>query len=326
MIEFLTNNSWLSPQIDFLLFLQNLRVSHFSMFDNFFLSVTIIGEFWLPLTICAIVYWCIDFKSGIYLFSLSSFNVYFAHLIKMIACVYRPWVLSDKIKPVQKAIALAAGYSFPSGHSSQASAILGGLAFLLRKKVLISILLILYVLLVGFSRMWLGVHTPQDVVVGFLIGFSLVFVTNFIINWAEKNKDRYLYLFSAVNLLIILALIYICYFNTYPSDFVNGELLVNTRHSIQTVVFCYGNISGLLSGLFLCRRFFPFNPKDVSIKRRLIRGIIGATIIIISFKFGVINLFCKECDFKIVYFFSFLEGFFVTAIYPLIFSKMRIKI
>ena len=325
MIEHLSNECWINTQIDFLLFLQNIRTSHFNYLNDLFLSITIIGEFWLPTVICAIVYWCIDLKAGIYLFSLSSINMFFAHLFKMLACVYRPWVLSEKIHPVDKAIALAAGYSFPSGHSAQASALLGGLAFLNRKKVWLAVLLVLFVFLVGFSRMWLGVHTPQDVIVGFLIGFSLVFILNSVINWAEKNPNRYLYLLGLLNTAIILVLIYICYFNCYPMDYVNGKLLVDPHHSVQVSIYCFAYVSGVLSGAFLCRRYFPYNPKDGSIKERFSRGIIGAAIVIILFKLAMKYLFCGACDFKIVFLLSFLSGFFITAIYPFIFSKIKLK-
>lgn len=321
MIELLSNESWLRPQIDFLLFLQNLRISHFSMFDNLFLSVTIVGEFWLPVLICSIVYWCIDFKSGMYLFALSSFNMFFAQLFKMMACVYRPWVLSDKIHPVEKAIALAAGYSFPSGHSAQASALLGGLAMIYKKKFIIPILLVLFALLVGFSRMWLGVHTPQDVIVGLFIGFSLVFMLNSVINKAEKNTNIYLYLLGITDFAIAAILVYICYFNSYPLDYVNGELLVNPLRSIQASVFCYSFIAGILNGVFLCRRFFPFNPKEFSLKSKLAISFIGTLCILSTFPTIIKNLFCQACDFKIVFILAFIIGFFVTGIYPLIFSK-----
>lgn len=324
MIECLSNNSWISPQIDFLLLLQNLRICHFSMLDNLFLSITVVGEFWFPTLICAIVYWCIDMKSGVYMFSLSAFSIFFVHLFKMIACVYRPWILSNKIHPVEKALALAAGYSFPSGHSGQASALLGGLAFLLRKRTWIAISLTLFVLVVGFSRMWLGVHTPQDVFVGLIIGFSLVFVMNSIINWAEKNKNLYLYLILIINTAITVVLIYLCYFNCYPVDYVNGKLLVDPRHSLQVSIFCYGFIAGILNGLFLCRRFFPFNPQNIYLKRKIIRGTIGSFIIIILFKLGIKYLFCCSCDFKIVCTLAFLCGFFITALYPLLFKKLNI--
>lgn len=323
MIEFLSDKSWLAPQIDFLLFLQNIRTTNFPMFDNLFLSITKIGEFWVPALVSAIVYWVIDMKAGIYLFSLSSYNVFVAQIFKMVACVYRPWVLSDKIQPVKKALALAFGYSFPSGHSAQAASLLGGLAFLIREKLLASILLVALVFAVGFSRMWLGVHTPQDVIVGLLIGFSLVFILNYVINWAEENKNRYLYLIGITNFMVLLILLYICYFNSYPVDYINGEILVNPYSSIKATVWCYGYVCGILNGAFLCRRYFPFDTKLLNLKTKFLKAALGSLFLIVLMKFSMIFLTGEGYNFKVAFIIPFLCGLFVTAIYPYVFDKFK---
>ena len=205
MIEFLSNPDWLRPQIDFLIYLQNVRINCSDIFDKFFLSVTVFGEFWLPTLICASVYWCIDFKAGIYLFCLEGFNKIFAYMFKMLACVYRPWILDSRIHPSALAIHHAGNYSFPSGHSAMSSSVLGGCAYLLKHKIW-STILICIVLLVGFSRLWLGVHSPQDVVCGLLIGFCLVFILYYLINWADKNPDRYIWLIAIIDVLAISSL------------------------------------------------------------------------------------------------------------------------
>ena len=82
MIDFLSNPEWIRPQMDFLVFLQNIRINSSILFDKLFLVITIFGEIWLPTLVCAIVYWCIDFKKGIYLLSLESLNRFFAHFLQ----------------------------------------------------------------------------------------------------------------------------------------------------------------------------------------------------------------------------------------------------
>ncbi len=323
MIDCLSNSSWITPQIDFLLFLQNIRVNCPDIIDKFFLSITIFGELWLPTLICAITYWCIDFRAGIYLFSMEGFNSLFTHFFKMIACVYRPWVLSDKIHPSELAIPYAKGYSFPSGHSAMSSSVLGGVAFLVRHKKFTCILLVGLILLIGFSRLWLGVHTPQDVVCGLLTGFCLIFILNKLIKWAEKNPDRYLFLTIITDIFAALALIYICYFNQYKMDYVQGELLVNPAKSIYVTILIYGYMLGLLNGCFLCARFFPYNPKEIPAKKRIAIGIIGGISIIVMLKSiagyvfgtGVLSL-------KIGFPIMFIIGLFITLIYPVIFQRI----
>ena len=188
MIDFLSGPDWLKPQLDLLLFLQNIRTSHSEIIDKFFLSITVLGEYWLPTVICAIAYWCIDFRAGIYLFSLQGTNILISHFFKMIACVYRPWILDDKIHPSALAVPYAKGYSFPSGHSAMSSSVLGGVAYLMRRNKFVCIFLVSLVLLVMFSRLWLGVHTLQDVFGGLLIGLVLIFAVNKTVDWAEKDK------------------------------------------------------------------------------------------------------------------------------------------
>ena len=324
MIDCLSNPEWIKPQIDFLLLLQNLRIGHFEVFDKFFLSVTVFGEYWLPTLICAIVYWCIDFKTGIYLFSLNSFNIIIAHLFKMIACVYRPWVLDNRITPSELAVPFAKGYSFPSGHSAMSSSVIGGVAYLLRHKKLIVLLLVFLILLVGFSRMWLGVHTPQDVVIGFLIGFSLIFGVNGLINWAEKDKNRYLYLLAGIDIFVILSLIFVFCFNNYRVDYVNGEILVNPEGLKYHTIVLFAYALGLINGCFLCRRFCPFEPKDVSPKRRIVRGIVGTVILILMLKYIFEYVVMNHVNCTMAVILMLFVGVTVTLIYPVIFSANKL--
>lgn len=322
MIDCLSNPSWLNPQIDFLLFLQNIRIAQPEFIDKLFLSITIFGEFWLPTLICAIVYWCIDFKAGLYLFTLEGFNSVITHFLKMLACVYRPWVLSNKIHPSKLAVPFAKGYSFPSGHSAMSSSVLGGTAFILRRKPIICILLICLILLIGFSRLWLGVHTPQDVVCGLLIGLASIFIVDRIINYAEKRQNRYLILAFILNITVALILLYICRFNTYRTDYVSGELLVNPAKSIYSTVVIYGFLLGLLNGAFLCRRFFPFDPHKTTIKNRITIGIIGSIFIVAGLKNIVGYIIMNELPTKIVFLAMFITGLFITLLYPIIFKSI----
>ncbi len=323
MIECLSNPSWINPQIDCLLFLQNFRIGHLEALDKFFLSITIFGEFWLPTLICAITYWCIDFKSGIYLFSLESSNILLTHFFKMLACVYRPWILNNSLHPSELAVPFAKGYSFPSGHSAMASSIIGGVAYLVRNKKWLCATLIGLILLIGFSRLWLGVHTPQDVICGLSIGLILIFAINSLINWAEQNKNRYLYLTGIVDILALLALIYVDFFNSYRIDYVSGELLVNPQKSIYVTSVVYGYALGLINGCFLCRRFFPFNPKEGTLKNKIIRGIIGTILLLLLLKFVLEYIIMNTLSIKIAISIMFIMGLFVTLIYPVIFKKFQ---
>ena len=326
MIEFLSNSNWINPQIDFLTILQTIRTEHFEFLNKIFLSITILGEIWLPILICSIVYWCVDTKFGIYLFSLFGFQLLTAQLFKMIACVYRPWILSDKVHPVELAITAAKGYSFPSGHSATAASVLGGLAYINKNNKIICAAIISLIFLVGFSRMWLGVHTPQDVVTGLTIGFILVFWMNAAINWAEKNRNRYLFLSLIIDIFAVLALIYICYFNKYPYDYIAGKILVNPQGAIYSSINCFGYAIGLINGAFLCRRLTDFDAKNGSLKSKFIRGITGAILIFLLLKFLGGFIFQNTLDYKLTFLITAFIGFFITFLYPVIISKFNLRV
>ncbi len=322
MIDILSNPDWIKPQMDFLVYLQDIRVHCPNLFDKIFLSITVVGEFWLPTLICAIIYWCIDFSAGIYLFSLEGFNKLFAYLFKMLACVYRPWILDSRIHPSELAIPYATGYSFPSGHSAMSSAVLGGYAYLLKRKIWSTILICL-VLLVGFSRLWLGVHTPQDVIVGLLLGFSLVFVLSPLIKWAEQDRNRYILLTVIIDILVVIALIYIYFYNTYRMDYVSGKLLVDPQHLKRDTLITFGYSLGLINGCFLCAKISPFNPKETPLKQRIIRGIIGAIGIIILVKYAFEYVLLGPLQTLCAASLAFFIGIIITLIYPFIFTKLK---
>lgn len=89
------------------------------------------------------------------------------------------WILKiifQRARPTFHRIIEANGYSFPSGHSMAAFSMYGALAFLVWKHVptvigrVITILLsALFIVVIGISRIYLGVHYPSDVIGGYLI-------------------------------------------------------------------------------------------------------------------------------------------------------------
>ncbi|MBR1373550.1 phosphatase PAP2 family protein, partial [bacterium] len=238
----------------------------------------------------------------------------------------RPWILSNSLHPSELAIPYAKGYSFPSGHSAMTSSVIGGIAYLIRKRKVLCTFLVILILLVGFSRLWLGVHTPQDVVCGLLTGLFLVFVANFLINWAEKNRNRYLYIAGLVNILAIMAIVYIKFFNTYRIDYVSGEILVDPERTIYFTIITYGFALGILNGCFLCRRFFPFNPKEFLLKNRIIIGIIGAILLFILLKYLLEFIIMNVIALKYATTLMFIFGLFITLIYPFIFTRFKNKL
>ncbi len=322
--EFLTNPDWLNPQLEYLIRLQNIRLHLGPVFDNFFLNITKLGELLIPTLFMCIIYWCIDFEAGVYLFLLNSVGLFFSKFFKMIACVYRPWIYNSNIVPVGDAVKMAAGYSFPSGHCLMAATSWGGIAFLIRKHKILCTLIILSILLIAFSRNYVGVHTPQDVWFGVFTGLIFVFVIHYLLKWCEKDKNRYFYLMAVMNLIVIASMFYVI-FKQYPADYIGGKLLVNPAKAIYISVLYAGWIMGLFNGAILCKRFFPYNAKESSLVTRIVRGFVGALILLLIFPHFDDYLFSQIRDYKVAFSMMFCTGLFITAIYPFIFTKIKLK-
>jgi undecaprenyl-diphosphatase len=92
---------------------------------------------------------------------------------------------------------LPASASFPSGHAFFAASCLGGLAVLvtsrvrsLALKIGLWVLTLALILLIGFSRVYLGVHYPSDVFAGYAV--AVVWVTAVAVGdrMASRRKHR----------------------------------------------------------------------------------------------------------------------------------------
>lgn len=142
-----------------------LEKIRFPLLDEIMLLVTRFGEETAFLVAALIVFWCVDKKKGYFLMAVGFIGTLANQFLKLICRVPRPWVIDPEFTILEQAREAAAGYSFPSGHSQSAVGTFGAIAAFTEKKWL-KWLCIAIAVLVPFSRMYIGVHTPSDVLVG----------------------------------------------------------------------------------------------------------------------------------------------------------------
>ena len=154
----------------FLYFLESIRNP---ILDALFALVTHLGEETFFLVIAILFFWCINKREGYYILITGLVGTVLNQIAKLFFRIPRPWDLDSNFNIIESARAEATGYSFPSGHTQNIAGTYGAIAAYnpTKRKTAVCVTIIV---LVAFSRMYLGVHTPLDVIVSLLLALALV--------------------------------------------------------------------------------------------------------------------------------------------------------
>ncbi|MCQ2379921.1 MAG: phosphatase PAP2 family protein [Victivallaceae bacterium] len=267
------------------------------------------------------IFWSINKECGVSaLFSFAIAPV-FNGLAKSIACAYRPWIRDPNIVPPPMAKAHATGYSFPSGHTCRATSTFGMIAWYYRKHVCLATVLVIFIIVIGITRNFLCVHTPQDVFCGFAIGVIGIVCTNLICKW-ERQKSGRDWIVLLVSLAFMTGFYLYVSLKSYPMDYVDGKLLVDPSEMTVDAWKDGGEYVGFLLGWCLEKRFVKFEI-PTSWFWKIARFIPGALI----FQFGTgswYKAFIRLMEPHIGSFiFRVLLFFFLVFLYPLIFTAVE---
>jgi len=152
--------------------------------DKVFLFISEIATETLAILIICLIFWCIKKKTGLTIAFGWFLTAILVQGMKIIFRVERPWILDPDFQAVAGAVSGAGGYSFPSGHTQSAFAIYGALG-LMQKKWYWKVSWFALAVLVGFSRMYLGVHTLWDVLTSAVLCICIVLFIKKI--WEDKE-------------------------------------------------------------------------------------------------------------------------------------------
>ena len=126
----------------------------------------------------------------------------------------KDFLVRNDFTVVEAAKAEAGGYSFPSGHSQTAVGTFGCIAVTQKNKILRAIC-IAFMILVPFSRMYVGVHTPADVLVGSAMALVMVFAFKPLM--LGNGKKNIPIVFGVLTALSIGYLLYVELYS-FPAD------------------------------------------------------------------------------------------------------------
>ena len=238
--------------MEFLYVLQNIRVP---VLNELMLVLTRFGEETAFLVTALIVFWCVDKKKGYFIMSVGFITTMANQVLKLVFQIPRPWVLDENFTILEQAREAATGYSFPSGHSQSAVGTFGGLACVTKNRWVRGICIAVAVL-VPFSRMYIGVHTPADVLVGAAVSLVLIFALRFV-----AQTDNVKAMKAVIVVMLVMAFGFFGYANfwRFPED-------IDT-HNLESAVKNAYTMMGCLTGVAVVyvaeRRYVNFETKAV---------------------------------------------------------------
>lgn len=267
----------------FLLFLQELRESLPPVVTHAFMLISDVVSGPALVAIPLILYWCFDKHRAVHVLFSFAFGSVLNGLIKVSACVLRPWMRDSRLRPHEPALETATGYSFPSGHTQTAASIFGALGWSFRDKYRWALpTSVVVVVLVALSRNLLGVHTPQDVLAGMALGWLCVWAAERMLIWVEEGENRDMWLTVVACILAVAFSVFVA-IKPYPDD------LGLSEDALEDMVLDTYKAIGLFAGAFLGwwaeRRYVNFDAP--SQRRQGVVRILVGVVLVVAFRYGV---------------------------------------
>jgi hypothetical protein len=268
--------------------------------ETFFEAITFTGDQQFYLLLVPLLIWCVDFHHGARLGLLYLASGVLNTAAKEVLMQPRPCVFDEDL-----CISEWYGYGLPSGHS-QTAVVFWGMIANWSKKTWVWIAAVAMMILMGLSRVYLGVHFPTDVFGGWGMGIAILLLY-FGFGRQVENWLRGLSIAAQIALAIILALVFVA---LWPVD---------------DMVAAIATITGVGVGLALAARYVTFNAKG-PLWERVRRYVVGVIVVAALF-FGLRQIF-PEAGESLYIPFRFvrygLVGFWVSLGAPWLFEKIGI--
>lgn len=248
-------------------FIRAVQMASSPALDLIFKAITFLGEEDFFMLLLPLLLWCVDFAVGTRLAIVFLLSTYANDGLKTLFADPRPFELDQAV-----GLHDAEGYGLPSGHSQSAVVVWGTLAAAFRKAWM-WVAAILLMVAIGFSRIYLGVHFPTDVLGGWAVGaiclMAYLVLGQRIEAWL-KRAGLAVQLTLAVAVPLVLLLLY---------------------HT-DTTTSTMGVLMGAGVGVALMTRISPFSAAG-PLWQRGARVLVGA-VILLAIRYGLKAVFPAE--------------------------------
>lgn len=274
-----------------------------------------------------VLYWCFDSALGMRVAVILMMSGGFNAAFKMAFHGPRPYWVSSEVK----GFATETSFGIPSGHAQNAASVWGIMAARLQKGwAWIAAIFIIF--FIGISRLSLGVHFPHDVLVGWLIGFLLLWlVLRFwdpVAAWAKKQTLTRQILAAFLASLGLLLLPVLAYAWTRLSNWqapAEWASYAGEAVSLEGGLSVAGTLFGLLAGAAWLARLGWFQEKGPwwKLVLRYLLGVAG----VLAIRYGLKFIF-PEGETLLAYFLRYVRytliGFWMTGGAPWAFLKLKL--
>ena len=305
-------------------FLHTLRNASNAFLDFLFECITFLGEQYVYIVIIIVVYFAIDKRKAENIVYAIFTSALVNGILKLFVHRARPFSPEhpNPVKPAREET--ATGYSFPSGHTQNSAVTYTSVALQFRKRWMYIAAPILIVA-IGFSRLWLGVHYPTDVLAGLILGVGVSFFALWITNKFTSSFKSKMKLFGITAIVFLPFLIY--FYIKYKIGFADvTEETIYTYYKLnRDIIISFGLLLGALLAFIVEYKFVNFQNTN-NTKLKILRPLF-ALIFALGSYFGLnvifkaIDPYCVELDFLRY----LLVPFIGIGVYPLVTKKWLFK-
>jgi membrane-associated phospholipid phosphatase len=292
---------------------------------------SLFGQQELYVLVLPTIYWCFDAGIAIKLTFLLVGSGYSNSMLKITFHGARPYWFDPRVK----AIATESSFGMPSGHAQNAASIWGFFSIITIKKWL-KVLLITLILLIGISRLYLGVHFASDIILGWFFGgfilFLFVKLEKPFLTWFERysflGKTIFISIISFLMLTLGTGWLAIQSQIAIPENWnalvktIPGSVPINPYYANDIVTFS-GVFWGMMVGHLWLARSMNYNPAIGTPRQKLGRLFLGF-IGIIPIVYGIAAILPSGSDLlgQTIRLFKYaLVSLWAAGLAPVLFKK-----
>lgn len=265
---------------------------------RFFEIFTMLGEEYALIAFMGLFYWCVDKKRGQFIALCSVTSLCMNGFVKNIFRIKRPFEISDKVRVTRRHT--ATGHSFPSGHTQNAATVAFSAVKGSKSGGRVA-LAVIYTLLIGISRLVLGVHYITDVIGGIVFAVAAVYTAQCAENLAHRYGNRYLFALFAMPVLSLLSVL------------IQGAQAKDALTSA-------GIALGAITGIVIERTYIHFEVTGTKI-HRIIRFVTGFVLVALCM-YLLKSILPDGGVFRVIRY--AVIGFLASAVIPYLFKKIKL--